>query len=58
MKEPINPKEFRFLAVIILSGLCANSHYSYSPEFHVVESVKLLTRLLTTLDKPDRKSVV
>ena len=53
MKEPISPQEFRFLAVIILSGLCANSRYSYSPEFHIVESLKLLTRLLTTLDRPD-----
>lgn len=53
MKEPISPQEFRFLAVIILSGLCANSRYSYSPEFHVVESVKLLTRLLAALDKTD-----
>ena len=53
MKEPINPHEFRFLAVLILSGLCANSRYSYSPEFHVVESVTLLNRLLATLDKLD-----
>ena len=53
MKEPINPYEFRFLAVLILSGLCANSRYSYSPEFHVVESVTLLNRLLAILDKLD-----
>ena len=53
MKEPINPHEFCFLAVIILSGLCANSRYSYSPEFHVVESVTLLNRLLAILDKLD-----
>ena len=54
MKEPINPKEFRFLAVIILAGLCANSRYSYSPEFHIVESVKLLSKLLSILGKPDK----
>ena len=53
MKEPINPYEFRFLAVLILSGLCANSRYSYSPEFHIVESVTLLNRLLAILDKLD-----
>ena len=53
MKEPISPHEFRFLAVIFLSGLCANPRYCYSPEHHVVESVKLLNRLLATLDKSD-----
>ncbi len=53
MKGPITPHEFHFLAVIILSGLCANSRYSYSPEFHVVDSVNLLNRLLATLDKSD-----
>ena len=53
MKEPISPHEIRFLAVIILSGLCAHQRYCYSPEHHVVESVKLLNRLLATLDKSD-----
>ena len=53
MKEPINPYEFRFLAVIILSGLCANPRYCYSPEYHVVESVKLLNKLLSMLGEPD-----
>ena len=51
MKKTINPLEFRFLAVIILSGLCANSRYCYSPEHHVVESVKLLNKLLTAIDE-------
>ena len=53
MKKTINPLEFRFLAVIILAGLCANSRYCYSPEHHVVESVKLLNKLLSILGKPN-----
>ena len=53
MKEPISPHEFRFLAVIILSGLCANPRYCYSPEHHVVESLKLLNKLLSMIGEPD-----
>ena len=52
MKEPINPQERRFLAVIILSGLCANSHYHFAPVFHIKNAVDLLDRLLIALDEP------
>ncbi len=53
MKETINPKERLLLATIILAGLCANPYYSYSPVHHIVESVRLLNRLLTVIDDPE-----
>ncbi len=52
MKRAINPKERRLLASIILSGLCANSYYHFSPALHVKDSVDLLNRLLSALDEP------
>ena len=52
MKEPISQQEKRLLAAIIFSGLCANPHYTYNPEFHIPDTVRLLDKLLSTLDEP------
>ena len=52
MKRTIKPQERRFLATIILSGLCANSYYHFSPALHIKDAVDLLDRLLTVLDEP------
>ena len=52
MNDSISPQEFRLLAVIILSGLCANDRYCYPPELHAVEAVRILNRLLSAIDKP------
>ena len=58
MKEPITLQEQRLLAVIILSGLCANSRYPYSPEYHIVETLILLDKLLSAIDESNEvKSV-
>ena len=51
MRETITPHERLFLAVLILSGLCANSYYTYSPEYHVVEAVRVLDKLLDAIDE-------
>ena len=53
MKDLIKPQEYRLLAAIILSGLCANSHYTYSPEFHIVETVSVLNKLLSVINDSD-----
>ena len=52
MKKSISPKEHRLLASIILSGLCANSYYHFSPALHVKDAIAILDRLLTTLEEP------
>lgn len=53
MKDSISPQERLLLAAIILSGLCANPHHTYSPTYHVEEAVRLLTRLLSALSMDD-----
>ena len=58
MKESISPKEYRLLATIILSGLCANSHYTYSPEYHIVEMVSIMNKLLSVLSVIDESNEV
>ncbi len=52
MKRTIKPQERRFLATIILSGLCANAYHHYPSTYHVKDAIALLDRLLTTLDDP------
>lgn len=52
MKGTIKPQERRLLTSIILSGLCANSYYHFSPALHVKDAIDLLNRLLTTLEEP------
>ena len=51
MKEPISLQEQRLLAAIIFSGFCANSSYSHVPDYHILETVKLLNKLLTAIDE-------
>lgn len=53
MKETISEEEYLLLAVIILSGLCANSYFTYDPEYHVSKAIRLLDKLLTAIDEPD-----
>ena len=52
MKGTIKTQERRLLASIILSGLCANSYYHFSPALHVKDAIAILDRLLTTLEEP------
>lgn len=52
MKGTIKPQERRLLATIILSGLCANSYYHFSPALHVKDVVDLLDRVMATLEEP------
>ena len=51
MKEPISLQEQRLLAAIIFSGFCANSSYSYVPDYHIQDTVKLLNKLLSAIDE-------
>lgn len=51
MKEPISLQEQRFLAAIIFAGFCANSRYSHVPDYHILDTVKLLNKLLTAIDE-------
>lgn len=51
MKEPISLQEQRFLAAIIFSGFCANSRYSHVPDYHILDTVKLLDKLLSAIDE-------
>lgn len=51
MKEPISLQEQRLLAAIIFAGFCANSRYSHVPDYHILDTVKLLNRLLTAIDE-------
>jgi hypothetical protein len=51
MKRAINPKERRLLASIIFSGFCANSRYSHVPDYHILDTVKLLDKLLSAIDE-------
>ncbi len=53
MKEPIKPQEYRLLATVILSGLCANSYHTYAPDFHVAKAICLLDKLLSAIDEPE-----
>lgn len=53
MKESISPKERILFAVMILSGLCANSYHTYAPDFHIAKAIRLLNRLLTAIDEPE-----
>jgi len=55
MKCTISNQERRLLSAIILSGLCANSHYTYDPVYHVEESIELLDKLLIAI--PDTSEV-
>ena len=51
MKEPIGLQEQRLLAAIIFSGFCANSRYSHVPDYHILDTVRLLDKLLSAIDE-------
>lgn len=51
MKERISPQERRLLAVIIFSGICANSRYHHNPEYDIPDVVRLLDKLLSALEE-------
>ena len=51
MKEPISLQEQRLLAAIIFTGFCANSRYNHVPEYHILDTVKYLDKLLTAIDE-------
>lgn len=51
MKESISPQEYRLLATIILAGLFSNSHYYGSQTYLATTAVRLLNKLLTTIDE-------
>lgn len=51
MKEPISLQEQRLLAAIIFSGFCANSRYTHVPDYHILDTVKLLDKLVTAIDE-------
>ena len=53
MKEPMNPQEYRLLAVIIFSGFCANSRYHHVPDYHIRDAIRLLNQLLAAIDKTE-----
>lgn len=50
MKEPISTQEYRLLAAIIFSGFCANSRYTHVPDYHILDTVRLLDKLLSAID--------
>ena len=51
MKEPIRLQEQRLLATIIFAGYCANSHYTHVPDYHILDTVRLLDKLLSAIDE-------
>ena len=51
MKERISPQERRLLAVIIFSGICANSRYHHNPEYDIPDVVRLLDKLLSAIEE-------
>ena len=51
MKESISPQEYRLLATIILAGLFSNSNYYGSQTYLATTAVRLLNKLLTTIDE-------
>ena len=51
MKEPIKPQEYRLLVTV--TGLCANSYHTYAPDFHVAKAIRLLDKLLITIDESE-----